>query len=70
MACPFKTGDWVIYRPSVRGRGLVIMTDLEQLKAGQKYKVARIDDEEYLVLEGFENSPGGGLHCEEFGPVP
>ncbi len=44
------------------------MTDLGILKPGDKYKVLRIDKEIYVVLEGFENSPGGGLHWSQFAP--
>lgn len=45
------------------------MTDLALLQPGKKYKVARIENDEYVVIEGFENSPGGGLYWKEFAPV-
>jgi hypothetical protein len=64
--CPFKVGDAVVYRPSDRGRGLVIMTDLAALKPANKYKIARINDGVYVVVEGFENAAGGGLYWTEF----
>lgn len=64
--CPFKVGDTVVYRPSTRGRGLVIMTDLAALKPGNKYKIVRIDDDVSVVVEGFENAVGGGLYWTEF----
>ena len=64
--CPFKVGDLVVYRPSNRGRGLVVMTDLAELKPGHKYKIARIDDGVSVVVEGFENSTRGGLYWTEF----
>lgn len=64
--CPFKPGDTVVYKPSVRGRGLTGMTDLAVLEPGAQYKVAQIQQDYYLVLEGFEDSPGGGLHWTEF----
>jgi hypothetical protein len=64
--CPFKAGDTVVYRPTHRGRGLVIMTDLAALIPGNKYKVLRIEREAYVVVEGFENSVGGGLYWTEF----
>jgi hypothetical protein len=64
--CPFKVGDLVVYRPSNRGRGLVVMTDLAALKPGNLYKITRIDDEVYIVVEGFENAVGGGLYWTEF----
>jgi hypothetical protein len=67
--CPFKVGDIVIYKPTVRGRGLVAMTDLAKLEPGKKYKVARIDEGISVVVEGFEDSPGGGLYWTEFAPA-
>jgi hypothetical protein len=66
VQCPFKVGDTIVYRPSDRGRGLVIMTDLAALKPGNKYKIARIDDGVYVVVGGFENAAGGGLYWTEF----
>ena len=63
---PFKAGDTVIYQPSTRGRGLVIMTDLAALKPGSVYKISRVDKDVYIVLEGFENATGGGVHWTEF----
>jgi hypothetical protein len=41
--CRFKVGDIVVYRPSNKGRGAIVMTDLAALVPGNKYKVARID---------------------------
>jgi hypothetical protein len=64
--CPFKVGDWVIYKPTSRGRDLIIMTDLAKLVPGQKYKVSRIDDGVYVVVEGFENAIPSGLYWSEF----
>lgn len=42
------------------------MTDLAKLEPGNKYKVARIDEDTYVVVEGFENSKSGGLYWTEF----
>jgi len=64
--CPFKVGEYVQYRPSFEGRGRIIMTDLNALKPGEKYKIIRVVDAYYLVVEGFELSPGGGLYWTEF----
>ena len=64
--CPFSAGEWVIYKPSSRGRDLIIMTDLSRLVPNQKYKVSRIEDGVYVVLEGFENSVPSGLFWTEF----
>ena len=64
--CPFSVGDIIVYRPTERGRGLVVMTDLAKLVPGAKYKIARIDAGVYIVLEGFETSSAGGLYWTEF----
>jgi hypothetical protein len=42
------------------------MTEFAALKPGAKYKIVRIENGEYLVPEGFENSAGGGLYWTEF----
>lgn len=64
--CPFKVGDRVFYRPSDKGRGAVVMTELAALKPGNQYRVVRIDNGICLVVEGFENAAGGGLYWTEF----
>ena len=64
--CPFKIGDVVFYRPSNKGRGMVVMTDLAALKPGNRYKIVRIDNDVYIVIEGLENAVGGGLYWTEF----
>lgn len=64
--CPFTVGDVVVYRPTLKGRGAVIMTDLAALKPGNKYKIVRIDEGISVVVEGFENAVGGGLYWTEF----
>jgi hypothetical protein len=68
--CPFKPGDLVIYRPSKTGAGKSAMTDLRLLRRGERYRIARVEKDAYLVLEGFEDSPTGGLHWSEFEPAP
>jgi hypothetical protein len=65
---PFKAGDLVVYRPSAEGRGKVIVTDMASLQPGQRYRVIRVEEDAYLVLEGFEASPSGGLYWTEFEP--
>ena len=65
-SCPFKAGDIVVYTPSVRGRGLVTMTKLVNLVPGEKYKISRVEKDAYIVIEGFEDTPGGGLYWTEF----
>jgi hypothetical protein len=64
--CPFKAGDVVVYRPSLKGRDHVLMTKLSELKPGESYRIARIAHDYYVVLEGFEDDPGGGLYWTEF----
>ena len=44
----------------------MVMTDLAALKTGEKYKISRIDDEAYVVPEGFENCNPSGLYWTEF----
>ncbi len=64
--CPFKVGDTVVYRPTRRGRSTLIMTDLRALRPGNKYKIVRVVNDVYLVVEGFESSVTGGLYWTEF----
>ena len=64
--CPFQVGQTVEYRPSDRGHGLVLMTDEAELVPGRYYQVADVVDGAYLVVEGFEQTAGGGLHWTEF----
>ena len=68
--CPFQVGQMVVYRPSIRGCGLSVMTDLSNLVPGQRYRVVRVVKGYYVVVEGFENSSGGGLcWCNEIGSI-
>ena len=39
-------------------------------RSGGEYKVTRIDNDDYVVVEGFENSPGRGLYWQESAPTP
>ncbi len=54
------------YRPTDNGRGKSLMTDLAALQPGGKYRVARVVQGLYVVLDGFESSPTGGLFWTEF----
>jgi hypothetical protein len=67
--CPFKVGETVMYQPTNRGRGHLIMTDLSALEPGATYNIARIDKGFYVVTEGFENTVAGGLYWTEFVPM-
>ena len=64
--CPFKVGDVIAYKPSLRGRGLLVMTDLAKLVPNALYRVVEVENAGYLVLEGFENSLPRSLHWTEF----
>ena len=64
--CPFNLGDRVIYRPTIRGRGHLKMTDLAVLVPGSSYTVSRIDNEVYVVVKGFENAVPCGIYWTEF----
>ena len=64
--CPYIAGQTVVYRPSDRGRGLVVMTELANLVPGRPYRVAHVVQGQYVVVEGFEEASGGGLYWTEF----
>jgi len=68
--CPFRVGEMVIYKPTHRGRGKIIMTDLSALEPGRKYKIVSIEQGSYVVPEGFEKSISGGLYWTEFASSP
>jgi hypothetical protein len=42
------------------------MTEYHNLKHRMKYKIVKIIDDFYIVVEGFENAAGGGLYWTEF----
>lgn len=60
--CPFRVGDWVIYKPSLRGYGLI---DGERMIRSKRYRVEAIQEKVYVVVEGYRH-PGGGLYWTEF----
>jgi hypothetical protein len=60
--CPFKAGDYVIYKPSQRGYDLI---DGERPEMGRKYRVFEIERDNYVVLEEYKH-PGGGIYWTEF----
>lgn len=60
--CPFKAGDYVIYKPSQRGHNL---DDGERPEIGRKYRVVRIEKDNYVVIDGYQH-PGGGIYWTEF----
>jgi len=69
QTCPFKPGDWVIYRPTKRGHDLDVMTNVhDQLERGERYRVSKIERGDYVVVENYKH-PGGGIYWTEFVPV-
>jgi len=64
--CPFKVGDIVVYRPTDRGRAQDVMTASEKrLQPGASYKIAAIQRDAYILVEG-DTHPGGGIYWTEF----
>ena len=65
--CPFAVGDWVMYKPTKRGKDLDVMSSIsEHLVPGRIYRVAEIQKSFYIVVEGYIH-PGGGIYWTEFG---
>jgi hypothetical protein len=64
--CPFSPGDFVVYRPTRIGRDKSVMTDYAALEVGKQYRVAGVVNGFYVVIEGFEQSLGGGMFWTEF----
>jgi len=63
---PFIPGDHVIYMPSVRGLSDDAMSpDSQKLVPFGKYVVKEIQDDRYVVVEGYDH-PGGGVYWTEF----
>jgi len=62
--CPFSVGQFVVYKPSWRGLALDVMAS-EKLTPGKTYKIIEVQQDRYVVLEGYSH-PGGGLHWTEF----
>jgi hypothetical protein len=60
--CPFKAGDYVVYKPSQRGHDQI---DGIRPEIGKKYRVVKIARENYVVLDGYQH-PGGGIYWTEF----
>ena len=55
-----------MYRPSERGWALEVMASPEgKLIPGKEYVVSEIQDDAYIVVEGYKH-PGGGLYWIEF----
>jgi hypothetical protein len=66
LKCPFRVGDEVRYTPSARGLADDVMSPPEhRLTLGTIYRIARIQDDSYIAVEGYQH-PGGGLYWTEF----
>ena len=63
--CPFHVGQVVYYWPSESTRShLVNSGEWRDLAPGSYIRIAAIEDEEYIVPEGFES--GNGVHWSVF----
>ena len=62
--CSFKTGDYVVYRPSQRGYDFTVMSS-QRLVPGKAYTVKAIEKTNYILVEG-DDDPCNGLHWTEF----
>ena len=60
--CPYSVDEIVIYRPSAKGYSSEIG---ERLVPEMKYKIQRIENALYVVVDGYSH-PGGGLHWSEW----
>lgn len=64
--CTYRKGDLVIYTPSRKALDLDVMSSSsEKLVSGKVYTIATIQDELYVVVEGYSH-PGGGIYWTEF----
>jgi hypothetical protein len=64
--CPFSIGDAVVYRPTEKGRAADVMSSSSgKLSPGQNYVVRQVQNDLYVVVEGYEH-PGGGIYWTEF----
>lgn len=66
--CPFNIGDVVVFTPqSPQARAYApMLVDGTTMEEGKSYKIMQIVNDFHLVLEGFEDSPGGGYPYTEF----
>lgn len=66
--CPYTVGQTVVYRPSRRGIDADVMApSSEKLTPGKSYRIAEIQQDLYVVPEGYKH-PGGGVYWTEFAP--
>ena len=66
--CPYFVGQMLVYRPSQRGIDEDVMSSpTEKLAPGNVYRIAEIQQELYVVADGYSH-PGGGIYWTEFAP--
>ena len=64
--CPFSVGQTVVYRPTRRGLDADVMAPPPQrLIPGQSYRIAEVQEDAYVVPEGYRH-PEGGIYWTEF----
>jgi hypothetical protein len=64
--CPFRVGDIVYYRPSIRGQGLSANDPPNQTpRVGEAVRIMCIANGLYVEVEGYQH-PGGGVYWTEF----
>ena len=67
--CPFKVGDMVYYRPSVRGHEQSAMQIPKGVpEVGQAVTITKIIDGKYVIYEGYAHRTGG-IYWNEFSPI-
>lgn len=64
--CPFAVGDEVIYKPSSKGYASDVMSTSDgRLIPGEKYVICEVQENLYVVVNGYKH-PGGGIYWTEF----
>jgi len=64
--CPFEVGELVIYKPTPHGLAADAMAGPDgKLVPGKTYKVLEIQQDFYVLVEGYHN-PGDGIYWTEF----
>ena len=65
-ACPFSVGQTVIYRPSDHAYGWTAPESMPM--PGTPVTIAAVKQGGYIVIEGWEDHPGGGMFWANFSP--
>lgn len=64
--CPFSVGQTVYYRPGPRAYGWTVPESMPP--PGTAVKITGIVNQAYILIEGYEDHPGGGMHWQCFSP--